>query len=89
MDKQRDIQAIKAGLPKKTCLRRRPGHVSLDVTLELLQLDYNVIVEYRMYQRKYPQKKQTLKQKNALSTQLGATLPLVSDTVAVLGSCEP
>ncbi|KAF9608818.1 hypothetical protein IFM89_011856, partial [Coptis chinensis] len=32
MDKQRDIQAIKAGLPNKTCLRRRPGHVSLDVT---------------------------------------------------------
>ncbi|KAF9612523.1 hypothetical protein IFM89_000445, partial [Coptis chinensis] len=32
MDKQREIQAIKAGLPNKTCLRRRPGHSSLDVT---------------------------------------------------------
>ncbi|KAF9602732.1 hypothetical protein IFM89_030620, partial [Coptis chinensis] len=34
-NKQRDIQAIKVGLPNKTCLRRRPGHVSLDVTLEV------------------------------------------------------
>ncbi|KAF9605937.1 hypothetical protein IFM89_021085 [Coptis chinensis] len=33
MDKQREIQAIKADLPNKTCLRRRPGHFSLDVTL--------------------------------------------------------
>ncbi|KAF9625381.1 hypothetical protein IFM89_022173, partial [Coptis chinensis] len=32
MDKQREIQAIKAGLPNKTCLCRRPGHSSLDVT---------------------------------------------------------
>ncbi|KAF9591986.1 hypothetical protein IFM89_011118, partial [Coptis chinensis] len=32
MDKQRKIQAIKAGLPNKTCLRRRPEHSSLDVT---------------------------------------------------------
>ncbi|KAF9605849.1 hypothetical protein IFM89_019108, partial [Coptis chinensis] len=54
MDKQRDIQAIKDVLPNKTCLRRRPGHVSIDVTLELLQPDYNVTVEYRKYQRKYP-----------------------------------
>ncbi|KAF9593985.1 hypothetical protein IFM89_026686, partial [Coptis chinensis] len=52
MDKQREIQAIKAGLPNKTCLRRRPGHSSIDVTP-------------------------------------GATLPLVSDTIAVLGSREP
>ncbi|KAF9620468.1 hypothetical protein IFM89_013085, partial [Coptis chinensis] len=52
MDKQREIQAIKAGLPNKTCLHQRPGHSSLDVTP-------------------------------------GATLPLVSDTVVVLGSCEP
>ncbi|KAF9612374.1 hypothetical protein IFM89_039201 [Coptis chinensis] len=52
MDKQREIQAIKDGLPNKTCLRRRPRHSSLDVTP-------------------------------------GATLPLVSDTVVVLGSREP
>ncbi|KAF9617892.1 hypothetical protein IFM89_039111 [Coptis chinensis] len=52
MDKHREIQAIKAGLPNKTCLRRKPGHSSLDVTP-------------------------------------GATLPLVSDTVAMLGSHEP
>ncbi|KAF9612795.1 hypothetical protein IFM89_004205 [Coptis chinensis] len=32
MDKQREILAIKAGLPNKTCLRRRSGHSSLDVT---------------------------------------------------------
>ncbi|KAF9619586.1 hypothetical protein IFM89_007413 [Coptis chinensis] len=52
MDKQREIQAIKAGFPNKTCLRRRPIHSSLDVTP-------------------------------------GATLPLVFDTVVVLGSREP
>ncbi|KAF9609682.1 hypothetical protein IFM89_017881 [Coptis chinensis] len=52
IDKQREIQAIKAGLLNKTCLRRRPGHSSLDVTP-------------------------------------GATFPLVSNTVAVLGSREP
>ncbi|KAF9612861.1 hypothetical protein IFM89_004271 [Coptis chinensis] len=52
MDKQREIQAIKASLPNKTCLHRRPGHSSLDVTP-------------------------------------GAMLPLVSDTVAVMGSREP
>ncbi|KAF9587006.1 hypothetical protein IFM89_039785 [Coptis chinensis] len=46
MDKQSEIQAIKAGLPNKTCLHRRPGHSSLDVTPELLQPDYNVTVEY-------------------------------------------
>ncbi|KAF9615664.1 hypothetical protein IFM89_025914 [Coptis chinensis] len=74
MDKQREIQAIKAGLPNKTCLRRRPGHSSLDVTPELLQPDYNVTVEYRKYQRKYPQKKKTSKETNALSTKLGETL---------------
>ncbi|KAF9594615.1 hypothetical protein IFM89_034237 [Coptis chinensis] len=56
---------------------------------ELLQPDYNITVEYRKYQRKYPQKKKTSKETNALPTQLGATLPLVSDTVAVLGSHEP
>ncbi|KAF9620776.1 hypothetical protein IFM89_014611 [Coptis chinensis] len=89
MDKQREIQAIKAGLPNKTCLRRRLGHSSLDVTPELLQPDYNVTVEYRKYQRKYPQKKKTLKETNGLPTKLGATLPLVSDTVVVLGSREP
>ncbi|KAF9588552.1 hypothetical protein IFM89_013046 [Coptis chinensis] len=89
MDKQREIQAIKAGLPNKTCLHRGPGHSSLDVTPELLQPDYNVTAEYRKYQRKYPQKKKTSKETNALLTQLGATLPLVSDTVVVLGSREP
>ncbi|KAF9599645.1 hypothetical protein IFM89_001591 [Coptis chinensis] len=52
MDKHREIQAIKAALPNKTCLHRRPRHFSLDVTP-------------------------------------GATLPLVSDTIAVLGSREP
>ncbi|KAF9613281.1 hypothetical protein IFM89_006780 [Coptis chinensis] len=89
MDKQREIQAIKAGLPNKTCLCRRPGHSSLDVTPELLQPDYNVTVEYRKYQRKYQQKKKTSKETNALPTKLVATLPLVSDTIAVLGSREP
>ncbi|KAF9601689.1 hypothetical protein IFM89_021819 [Coptis chinensis] len=89
MEKQREIQAIKAGLPNKTCLRRRPGHSSLDVTPELLQPDYNVTVEYRKYQRKYPQKKKTSKETNALPTRLGVMLPLVSDKVAVLGSREP
>ncbi|KAF9613002.1 hypothetical protein IFM89_004806 [Coptis chinensis] len=67
MDKQREI-------PNKTCLRRRPGHASPDVTPELLQPDHNVTVEYRKYQRKYLQKKKTLKETNALSTQLGETL---------------
>ncbi|KAF9600259.1 hypothetical protein IFM89_005845 [Coptis chinensis] len=52
MDKQREIQAIKAGLPNKTCLRQRPGHSSLDVTPS-------------------------------------AMLPLVYDTITVLGSREP
>ncbi|KAF9603904.1 hypothetical protein IFM89_038623, partial [Coptis chinensis] len=89
MDKQREIQAIKIGLPNKTCLRRRPGHSSLDVTPELLQPDYNVTVEYQKYQRKYPQKKKTSKETNALPTKLDAMLPLVSDTIAVLGSREP
>ncbi|KAF9625828.1 hypothetical protein IFM89_027338 [Coptis chinensis] len=79
MDKQREIQAIKVGLPNKTCLRRRPGHASLDVTPELLQPDYNVTVEYQKYQRKYLQKKKTLKETNAWPAQLGVTLPLVSD----------
>ncbi|KAF9596477.1 hypothetical protein IFM89_012182 [Coptis chinensis] len=51
---------------------------------ELLQPDYNVTVEYQKYQRKYPQKKKTSKETNALPTRLGAMLPLVSDTVAVL-----
>ncbi|KAF9589214.1 hypothetical protein IFM89_020529 [Coptis chinensis] len=74
MDKQREIQAIKDGLPNKTCLHRRPGHSSLDVTPELLQPDYNVTVEYQKYQRKYSQKKKTLKETNALPTQLGETL---------------
>ncbi|KAF9600919.1 hypothetical protein IFM89_013826 [Coptis chinensis] len=74
MDKQREIQAIKAGLPNKTCLCQRPGHSSLDVTPELLQLDYNITVEYRKYQRKYPWKKKTSKETNALPTQLGETL---------------
>ncbi|KAF9615592.1 hypothetical protein IFM89_024681 [Coptis chinensis] len=32
IDKQREIQAIKVGLPNKTCLCQRPGHASLDVT---------------------------------------------------------
>ncbi|KAF9596930.1 hypothetical protein IFM89_014509, partial [Coptis chinensis] len=32
MAKQREIQAIKAGPPNKTCMRRRPGHSSLNVT---------------------------------------------------------
>ncbi|KAF9626763.1 hypothetical protein IFM89_039043 [Coptis chinensis] len=79
MDKQREIQAIKVGLPNKICLRRRPGHASLDVTPELLQPDYNVTVEYQKYQRKYLQKKKTLKETNAWPAQLGVTLPLVSD----------
>ncbi|KAF9593039.1 hypothetical protein IFM89_019784, partial [Coptis chinensis] len=116
MDKQRDIQAIKAGLPNKTCLHRRPGHASLDVTPELLQPDYNVTMEYRKYQRKYPQKKVDFEGDKCIATQLDGgvqwmrthdlelllespglnfsevcyyTLPLVSDTVAVLGSREP
>ncbi|KAF9599646.1 hypothetical protein IFM89_001592 [Coptis chinensis] len=60
MDKQRDIQAIKAGLPNKTCLRRRPGHVSLDVTpgatLPLVYDQYNRRKQYqcsRMYKNKH------------------------------------
>ncbi|KAF9598209.1 hypothetical protein IFM89_025861 [Coptis chinensis] len=40
MDKQREIQAIKAGLPNKTCLRRRPGHSLLDVTPGSLSNQY-------------------------------------------------
>ncbi|KAF9611506.1 hypothetical protein IFM89_032552 [Coptis chinensis] len=56
---------------------------------ELLQPDYNVTMEYQKYQRKYPQKKKTSKETNALPTKLGATLPLVSTRCLILGIREP
>ncbi|KAF9600871.1 hypothetical protein IFM89_013467 [Coptis chinensis] len=56
---------------------------------ELLQPDYNVTMEYRKYQRKYPQKKKTSKETNALPTQLGAMLPFVSRPMSSAEIREP